>query len=196
MDDQYSTFNNSVINNTAPEIDTDEPYVIHLNNLCGVDNPPFFNQSQSWNTIHPDVSSCFRKTILIWIPCAYFWLLLPLRLKQIMKKKGRLGHQVIGDISKLNICKVVVACFLIIIGIIDLAFELTENAEITVANIVDPSMRIITFCAVIALLQGERLNGFISSWLQFFFWLLFLIGGAIGMYSNIRGFMQETVSTG
>ena len=113
-----------------------------------------------------------------------------------MKKKGRLGHQVIGDISKLNICKVVVACFLIIIGIIDLALELTENAEITVANIVDPSMRIITFCAVIALLQGERLNGFISSWLQFFFWLLFLIGGAIGMYSNIRGFMQETVSTG
>lgn len=196
MEDQSSISDNTVINNTAPEIDTDEPYVINLNNLCGADNPPFFNQSQSWDTLRPDVSSCFRKTILIWIPCAYFWLLLPIRLKQIMNKNGRLGHQVNGDVSTLNICKVVVACFLIIIGIIDLAFAITENDGITVADILDPSMRIITFCAVIALLQGERLNGCITSWLQFFFWLLYLIGGAVAMYSNILGFMQETVSTG
>ena len=196
MEDSPSGFNNTVVNNTEAEIDNDESYVINFEKLCGAHNAPFFNQSQSWNTIHPDVSPCFRKTILIWIPCAYFWLMLPIRLKQIMNKRGRLRHQVQGDVSKLNISKMVAIFCMIIIAIVDLAFALRGNVEITIADIVDPSLRIITFCAIIALLWSERTNGFITSWLQFFFWMLFLIGGAMGMYSNIRGFMEDTIPTG
>ena len=37
--------------------------VIHMSSLCGASNQPFFNQTQSWDTSDPDISSCFRKTI-------------------------------------------------------------------------------------------------------------------------------------
>ena len=199
MNNESSTSPTNEIVDPTLQTAPNETYVINFNYLCGASNPPFFDQSQSWDTLDPDVSACFRKTVLLWVPCAYFWLCLPIRLKQIMKLKGRLGAQAPGRISVLSICKTMGASWLILLAIIDLAFAISgmgtpPSGEIAVADIVDPTLRILTFCAVIGLLQGERLNGFITSWIQFFFWLLFLIGGAISLYSYIRGFDQGTVT--
>ena len=178
----------------------DKTYVAYFDYVCGASNPPFFNQSQSWDTLDPDISSCFRKTVLIWIPCSFFWLFLPIRLKQIMHKKGRLGGRTPGGASILNISKTVVASYLIILAIIDIAFAIGENrnnsSEITIADIIDPTLRILTYCALIGLLQGERLNGFITSWIQFFFWLLCVVGGTVSLYSHIRGYKAGTVLIG
>ena len=185
---------------STPKADIDEPFRILSNALCGEYNSTFFDQTQSWDTFDPDVTSCFRRTVLIWIPCAFFWLFLPIRLKQIMRRKGQIGAVVPGGAGLLNISKTVAACFLVIIGCIDLALAIggigNPAGFVILADVLDASLRIMTFSAVVTLIHGEKINGFISSWLQFFFWLLFLATGTIGLYSNIRGFNHEIVPVG
>lgn len=195
---EESSSQNNVLDNSTMGNASDKEYLIRFDAMCGPFNSPFFNQTESWDTEDPDISSCFRKTILMWIPCAFFWLWLPLRLKQLMHKRGRSGRPASGGTPILNLCKTVIACILAIIAVIDLAFAIGgigSSNQIAIVDIIDPSLRILTFGAVIALLQGERLNGFITSWLQFFFWLLFLSFGAISFYSNIRGYRQDSVPT-
>ena len=41
----------------------------------------FFNATQSWETDDPSLSSCFQKTLPIWLPCAVFWVVLPAHLR-------------------------------------------------------------------------------------------------------------------
>ena len=96
-----------------------ETLLINFPSVCGVNGHAFFNQTESWNTSNPDVSLCFREIILTWLPCAYFWLCLPIRMKQIFQKRG---HVVQERISPLNICKTTVCGFLALIAVIDLIF--------------------------------------------------------------------------
>ena len=100
-------------------------------------------------------------------------------------------------ISRLNIAKKVVAGLLITLSIVDLVFAIKGigNVQdvITMVDISDPVLRILTFSSVIGLVHFERRNGFITSWLQFFFWLFFLIGGAFGLYGYIMGYIQEII---
>ena len=185
---------------STPKADINEPFRILSSALCGEYNSTLFDQTQSWDTFDPDVSSCFRRTVLIWIPCAFFWLFLPIRLKQIMQRKGQIGAVQPGGAGLLNVSKSLAASFLVIIGIIDLALAIggigNPVGAVILADVLDASLRILTFAAVIGLIQGEKVNGFITSWLQFFFWLLFLATGIIGLYSNIRGFNHELVPVG
>ena len=185
---------------STPKADINEPFRILSSALCGEYNSTFYDQTQSWDTFDPDVTSCFRRTVLIWIPCAFFWLFLPIRLKQIMQRKGQIGAVQPGGAGLLNVSKTLAASFLVIIGIIDLAMAIggigTPVGAVILADALDASLRILTFAAVIGLIQGEKINGFITSWLQFFFWLIFLATGIIGLYSNIRGFNHEVVPIG
>ena len=199
MDNETTTPSTSDGMSTS-KADIDEPFRILSNALCGEHNSTFFDQTQSWDTLDPDVTSCFRRTVLIWIPCAFFWLFLPIRLKQIMQRKGQIGAVQPGGAGLLNVSKTIAASFLVIIGIIDLALAIggigNPVGAVILADALDASLRILTFAAVIGLIQGEKINGFITSWLQFFFWLIFLATGIIGLYSNIRGFNHEVVPVG
>ena len=37
-----------------------------------------WNGNLTWNTEHPDFTPCFHKTILVFVPCGFLWLLAPL----------------------------------------------------------------------------------------------------------------------
>ena len=51
--------------------------------LCG--DVPFWNVNLTWNTGQPEFSTCFRKTVFIWGPCAVFWLIIPFHLYYVAK---------------------------------------------------------------------------------------------------------------
>ena len=52
----------------------------------------FFNATVSWNTDDPDLTLCFRKTALIWVPCAAFWIILPFHLRNLFKTPSASGR--------------------------------------------------------------------------------------------------------
>ena len=189
------TVSNKIISDTLslPTI-SNETYEPEYNNICGAKKDPFFYPTGSWNTLDFDISLCAHKTILVWFPCAFFWIVVPVRLMQIYHKRG---HAVPESVSILNISKKVVASILILLAIVDLVFAITGigNVQdvITIVDIADPVLRILTFSALIGIIHFERKNGFITSWLQFFFWLFFLIGGGFGLYGFIMGYIQKII---
>ena len=54
--------------------------------LCGDD--PFWDANLTWHTDLPEFSFCFRKTALIWGPCAVFWIILPFHLHYQFRAKN------------------------------------------------------------------------------------------------------------
>ena len=185
---------NLTSNNVSSASIINETYQPKFNSICGAKKDPFIDPSGSWDTLDFDISLCAHKTILVWLPCALFWLLFPIRLIQIYHKRRRVVPE---GVSRLNISKKVVGCLLIILSIVDLVFAINGigNVQdmITMIDIADPVLRIVTFSGVIGLVHFEMRNGFITSWLQFFFWLFFLIGGAFGLYGYIMGYIQEII---
>jgi len=51
--------------------------------------PPLQDWNLSWNTTDPDVTLCFEKTVLIWMPCLFIWLFAPLEVYYLVKSKYR-----------------------------------------------------------------------------------------------------------
>ena len=49
----------------------------------------FQNQSLSWYTDDPDLTPCFQKTILVWVPCLFLWVWAPLETYYILSSKTK-----------------------------------------------------------------------------------------------------------
>ena len=56
----------------------------HLMILCGSDT--FLDWNSTWNSDFPELSDCFRKIVLLWIPCLVFWVLFPFQIESIRKQ--------------------------------------------------------------------------------------------------------------
>ena len=194
MGEESSTSDKLTSDNLSFTSISNESFEAEFTNICGAQKDPFLNPSGSWNTLDFDISLCAHKTILVWLPCAFFWLFVPIRLVQIYHKRGQ---TVPGSISILNISKKALVSLLIILSIIDLVFAglgigIVQDV-ISAIDVADPVLRIVTFTALFGIIHFERKNGFITSWLQFFFWLVFLIGGGFGLYGYTIGYIQEII---
>jgi len=55
----------------------------------------------TWYTDSPDFTICFEKTVLMWIPCIFLWVMLPLEIKSYKDSKDRLIPWSFINISKL-----------------------------------------------------------------------------------------------
>ena len=54
------------------------------NNFC---NGPFWNSTLTWHTNDPDITECFRDSILVGGPCAFLWIIgLPIWIWSILYK--------------------------------------------------------------------------------------------------------------
>ena len=42
----------------------------------------------AWETNDPDLTICFEKTALVWVPCAFLWILLPVEIYHICHSKS------------------------------------------------------------------------------------------------------------
>ena len=60
------------------------------------------NYNYSWNSPHPELSNCFEQVILIGVPSAILWLMIPLQLYSLPRSGARTGRW-----TKLTIAKMV-----------------------------------------------------------------------------------------
>lgn len=58
-----------------------------MDNICPT---PFWNQTLTWDTDNPDLTSCFQDTILTWIPCMFIWMMSPFSLIYWNRRRSRL----------------------------------------------------------------------------------------------------------
>lgn len=48
----------------------------------------FQDQNTFWNADDPDLTICFEKTILVWMPCAFLWIFLPFEMYLLRRSKS------------------------------------------------------------------------------------------------------------
>ncbi|XP_050432447.1 multidrug resistance-associated protein 1 isoform X1 [Adelges cooleyi] len=149
--------------------------------FCG---SPFWDNDLSWNTTNPDITLCFERTVLIWVPCLFVWLFSPLEVYYLVSSKFR-------DIpwNWLNISKLIGAILLCILTIADIVYAVIQYTSDQPTYSVDfytPLVKLVTFSFVMVLINANRARGLRSSGLIFLFWLMLAFLGAIQYRSEIR----------
>ena len=49
---------------------------------------PLLDTSVSWNTQSPDISVCLQKSLLIWVPCGFLWVMAPFLIYRLYRSKS------------------------------------------------------------------------------------------------------------
>lgn len=101
---------------------------------------------ETWYTNDPDFTTCFQKTALIWIPCAFLWLFSPLEIVYLRKSINR-------NISRgfLNVTKLILTAALIILSAVDLIISIVnhDNDSVPPVDFYSPVIKIATFVSQI-----------------------------------------------
>ncbi|CAF3222819.1 unnamed protein product, partial [Rotaria sp. Silwood2] len=112
------------------------------------------------NSPYPYLTECFRNTILQWVPMGIFWLILPLWLYMLNKRRIKLQA-------------LIFVCLFILIQIIRIVhYVVVLKEEKGLAYLLTSILYIITTSFILWLMNYDRLRSVFSSGLLFIFWLL------------------------
>ncbi|KAJ8253888.1 hypothetical protein COCON_G00205000 [Conger conger] len=155
-----------------------------IDRFCSLDgSDPFWDWNRTWHTSNPDLTQCFQNTVLVWVPCIYLWLCLPLYFLH-------LRHHDRGYIcmTHLNKAKTVLGLLLWVVCWADVFYSFWErNQGVAIAPVylVSPTILGITMLLTVWLVQYERMKGVQSSGLMLVFWLLAVLCATVSFRSKI-----------
>ncbi|CAB3223734.1 unnamed protein product [Arctia plantaginis] len=169
-----------------------------MDNFCG---STFWNTSLTWNTDSPDVTPCFQKTVLVWIPCGFLWLAAALEIYQMRISKEKNIPR-----NKLNTSKLVFTLLLILLQIIDICkviyVSYKKITNIFGADYNDPLLKLLTFVLSATLMYYNRKCGIRTSGVQFMFWMLLIVMGwpqlrteTINYYVNDSAYVRYNLAS-
>ncbi|XP_078610229.1 multidrug resistance-associated protein 1-like isoform X14 [Branchiostoma floridae x Branchiostoma japonicum] len=137
----------------------------------------------------PDLTPCFQKTVLVWIPCFFLWAVAPLY--YLFLHRHNRGYI---QMSKMNKAKTALAALLALVTLLDLfraLWEYTNGFKVPAVNFVSPLILAMSMGLAGFFIQYERLKGRQSSGVLFLFWLLATLCGIVTFRSNIRVALLE-----
>ncbi|CAH1986538.1 unnamed protein product [Acanthoscelides obtectus] len=158
-----------------------------MDEFCG---SKFWDDDLSWNTLDPELTKCFEKTALVWVPCIFLWALSPLDVYFILNSKNR-------DIpwNWRNLAKIVLTGALVIVTLTDIVTTFTwascNDSTVYSVDVISPLVKLFTFAFSAVFVYYNRKYGIRTSGLQFLFWLLLLICAIPQLRTEIRE-AQET----
>nr|CAD7452935.1 unnamed protein product [Timema tahoe] len=149
--------------------------------FCG---STFWDANLTWYTEDPDLTPCFQKTVLIWLPCALLWGLSPLEAYYILGSRTR-------NIAwnSLNVTKLVITSSLIFLCASDLGFEISRGSQgfdVFSADYLAPLVKMASLALAAVLQYYNRTKGIRTSGILFLFWLLSALCGLIQFRHEIR----------
>ncbi|XP_061083740.1 ATP-binding cassette sub-family C member 2-like [Conger conger] len=163
-----------------------------LEHFCG---STFWNAS-ILDRPDPDLPVCFERTVLVWVPLAFLWLSAPWHLVPLFKRRLSKAH-----LSRLYMCKQVLASLLLLTAIAGLAVTLGEDygpsndREANGANpavlYTNPVLFTISWVLVILYQESMRKTGAVDSGSLFLFWLLLVICEAFSFQTILRETLQK-----
>lgn len=151
----------------------------------------FWDLDVTWYTAQPDFTPCFQNTVLVWVPCAFLWLILPFYIYYFSNVHGP-GNRV----NKLNTSKTLIGVLLVCVSglnLIKAGSDYGQDSENQpLASIVSPAVLTASVLLATILVQVERTKGFITSGVLFLFWLLLTIAGIVPFYSKVLQILRWT----
>ncbi|KAJ8251179.1 hypothetical protein GJAV_G00218160 [Gymnothorax javanicus] len=157
---------------------------------------PLWDWNRTWHTSNPDLTQCFQNTVLVWIPCIYLWLVVPLYCLHL--RNSNRGYICI---SRMCWAKTVLGFLLAFYGFVEFFYLLLERyQEIQhhLVFLVSPVMRSLTMVLAVCVIHLERMRGCRSSLFLFIFWLLATVCSLVPMRSKVllaikEGFSEDAV---
>nr|CAD7427422.1 unnamed protein product [Timema monikensis] len=143
----------------------------------------------TWNTTDPDLTPCFQKTVLVWIPCSFLWLFSSLETYYILHSKTKNVPW-----NWLNISKIILTAILIVLSIADVGLVASRRSnefEVFSVDYYTPIIRMVTFALTIALIVYNRKRGLRTSGLLFLFWFILTIFGIPQFRFEIRRALRD-----
>lgn len=121
---------------------------------------PLWNTTLTWNSEKPDFTSCFHKTVLVYMPCFVLWILAPLEIWSNCKSSKRFIQ-----FSWVNVSKILLDFCLVATTTVELLLinRLYNNPDIgngsKMADFVASGLKLITFCLDFALVLLAKRSG-------------------------------------
>ncbi|XP_011343424.1 multidrug resistance-associated protein 1 isoform X3 [Ooceraea biroi] len=160
-----------------------------MDQFCGT---KFWDDNITWHTNNPDLTECFQKTILVWVPCIFLWVFSTMEAYYLLNSKRRnVPH------TWLFISKQVLTVGLILLSIVDLGVAIHASTDHTVHSVdyYTPVIKIISFILASILMVYNRKHGMRTSGLLFLFWFLLTICGCVQYRSFVREFTKGAEPT-
>jgi ATP-binding cassette subfamily C (CFTR/MRP) protein 1 len=152
-------------------------------NFCGSE---FWSLNETWYTDDPDFTRCFHKTVLAWIPSAFFFFFAIFELKKITSNsKGKISW------NTYNLTKVIITLSLIAVSVAEIALIAKEasdgnGVDIYPVDYLAPSVYLLTFVGSMGLLLLTIRYGSRTSSSQFYLYFFWVICGGITLRSIVR----------
>ncbi|XP_054270085.1 multidrug resistance-associated protein 1-like [Macrosteles quadrilineatus] len=156
----------------------------YLDDLCG---SQFWDANVTWHTEDPDLTPCFEKTVLVWLPGLFLLLFVPVEFCSLRNSKAK--HI---PWSWLNISKIVVVTLLMAVSIANLLYK-TQQAEVYPADYAAPTVQLVIFSVILTLILLHKSNGQRISYALFFISLVLVICQTPQIYSFIRAYINGTL---
>ncbi|XP_067676997.1 ATP-binding cassette sub-family C member 2-like [Haliotis asinina] len=134
------------------------------------------------NNTWPEFPPCFHHTVLVWVPCGWLWLTLPVFLGHLMSLTERL------HLTKITIAKLVLIAGMTICVIGDVIRAISGETglhDITTSFYSAAMLKLATYILSITLTVLSRRRGVSSSCPLYIFWLLHILCDVIPFYSLI-----------
>ncbi|PBC29188.1 Multidrug resistance-associated protein [Apis cerana cerana] len=156
-----------------------------MDQFCGTE---FWNYNLIWNTDDPEITECFQKTVLVWIPCAFLWLFSGIEIYYFLNSKNKNIPY-----TWLFISKQILIITLILLNIVDLGIAIHKSTYEKVYNVdyCTPIIRIVTFLKTSILVTYNRKYGMRTSGLLFLFWFLLALCGIIEYRSLLKLYINK-----
>lgn len=142
-----------------------------------------------WFQESPDFTQCFYLTVLVYVPCGLLWLLTPLELFILNKRKVNQISWTFCSVSKVAVASALIAISCLDIGLVVKQFP-SDSQTVFPVHFVTPLVRIMSFLLTIKLVMLHRRKGVQSSGLLFIFWIALLIAALPQLRSVLRGPFQ------
>jgi ATP-binding cassette subfamily C (CFTR/MRP) protein 1 len=112
-----------------------------MDKFCGSE---FWNSSLSWYTSDPDLTKCFERTVLVWVPCVFLWTFSSLEVYYILHSKKR-------DIpwNWVNVSKLLGTAVLFVLTVTDLVTSINSSESDTYnVDIYTPIIKLLSFVSI------------------------------------------------
>ncbi|XP_046565288.1 ATP-binding cassette sub-family C member 3-like [Haliotis rubra] len=144
----------------------------------------FWNNTELLHNSWPELTPCFRSTVLIWVSVFFLWVSAVFYLPYIISQKTKTRL----PISVLNIVKTFssgILCFLSLVNILHLVATQNNGNTVSQAEYLGFTLQFITYLLTIVIMQIDRLRGVYTSGILFVFWTLEVMTAVIPFYTYI-----------
>ncbi|CAG5119030.1 unnamed protein product [Candidula unifasciata] len=155
--------------------------------LDGFCDTPFWDLNLTWYGSWPQFTDCFRKTVLVWVPCGWLWLSAPFYTWYITGLPTTVSGRTFSWLVLLRLILLLLLVVLSVVDFINVAGHTYHDVHsLLKADVFAPLVMILTLLLAIAFTVAERRKRFVTSGVLFIFWLLITISCVITFYTYLE----------